>query len=612
LKNRYRAEIDGLRALAVLPVVLYHAQFPGFSGGFVGVDVFFVISGFLITGILLSDMEAGTYSVSGFYERRIRRIMPSLLVVLLFVVVAAPFSLLPSELSRLGEDLLGALLFVANIVFWLDSGYFSSGSEAKPLLHTWSLGIEEQFYIFAPVIFLLLTRHARRHLTWLLAAALAASLLACVLLTRSNASTAFFLLPTRAWELLAGALLAVAVRTESGAVRLGARFNQALALAGLMLVVLPVFFYSKATSFPGYAALAPVAGAVLVIAYGEGTLVGRMLSSRAVVFVGLLSYSLYLWHWPLVVFFRNAGWLISWTGSVAVVSASLFLAWLTWRYVERPTRDRALFPSRSLLIWIALGSVIVVLSAVIYRTSDGWSSRVSEQTRRMDQARFDTSPSRDKCHIRAGIRTPDAFCTLGQGDLHVALWGDSHGVELAQALSERGMRVTSVTYSACRPALVDLAESSRNDCSEQNRITMEGLLGDSSLAAIVLVANYSGKVSRLDGLLQVADRLQSAGKRVVIVGPTPSLKGRADLPTYLARGGADSVPFGDISADIFLRHAGPKRETYLPEHVFCTASKCDLTPENSALLFDGHHPSMSASRMTARGLSSCLRNAPCR
>jgi peptidoglycan/LPS O-acetylase OafA/YrhL len=227
-----------------------------------------------------------------------------------YLSFSAPLSLLPSELSQLGNDLLGALLFVANIVFWLDSGYFSSGSEAKLLLHTWSLGIEEQFYIFAPVIFLLLTRHARRHLTWLLAAALAASLLACVLLTRSSASTAFFLLPTRAWELLAGALLAVAMRSESGAVRLGTRFNQALALAGLMLVVLPVFFYSKATSFPGYAALAPVVGAVLVIAYSEGTLVGRLLSSRAVVFVGLISYSLYLWHWPLVVLFRNAGWLI--------------------------------------------------------------------------------------------------------------------------------------------------------------------------------------------------------------------------------------------------------------------------------------------------------------
>jgi peptidoglycan/LPS O-acetylase OafA/YrhL len=610
--KRYRAEIDGLRALAILPVLLFHAQFPGFTGGYVGVDVFFVISGFLITSILVDDMERGRYSLAKFYERRVRRIMPTLLVVLLFVLAVAPFSMLPSEFSQLWKQTMGALLFVGNIVFWMDAGYFSSDSGTKPLLHAWSLGIEEQFYIFAPIIFWLVLRYARSYLTAVIAAGLILSFVGCVVLTRMGSSAAFYLVPPRAWELLAGSLVAVILRERNGPSSFSVWPEELLAMAGLVLVVLPVFLYTKATSFPGYAAAAPVLGSALVIGFAERTRVGRVLSSRPLVGVGLISYSLYLWHWPLVVFFRNAGWLDAFPGRIAVVVLSSGLAWLSWWFVEQNTRDRVRFPNKRLLLAVSLGALVVGATALVYRSLKGWPSRLPARAVAIDNARRDFSSSRAACHMSSGIRRPEEFCTLGSGRLHVAVWGDSHGVELAKALSEQGMAVTSITYSACRPGIVDYSIRGRPDCDRQNRITARYLSSAGDLDAVVLVADYEDDLSRLDDLVSVARELKSKGRHVIIVGPTPTLPGQSDLPTYLARGGQPQVPYSDIPADIFRERAGSSAEVVLPEELFCRRGSCDLLFAGKPLLFDGHHPSMSSSRITARALVTCIREGECR
>lgn len=607
---RYRPEIDGLRALAVLPVVLFHAHIAGFAGGYVGVDVFFVISGFLITSILVKDLERGSYSVWDFYERRIRRIAPALLVVIAFVLAIAPFSLLPSEFSRLGPEALGAMLFVANIVFWRDSGYFSADAESRPLLHTWSLGIEEQFYIVAPIVLALVIARARRHLPRVIPGMALASFVACVVLTPVSPGTSFYLLPTRAWELLAGACLAVYVHERSESAPWPRWVREAVAAAGALLIIVPVLSYSPAISFPGYAALAPVLGAVLVILCAADTLVGRALSHRGLVAIGLVSYSLYLWHWPLTVFARNIGLLDSPWGRCAVVLVSILVAWLSWKFIEQPTRDRRRFPARRLVPLVLGGAALLAAVSLVYIGLDGWPHRLDAKVVLLDDARHDISPARGRCHIGRGTRSPEQFCTLGSGQARVALWADSHGVELAQALSEQGIPVVSITYSACRPSLAALNTASRRDCDDHNAAVREYLTGSTGLDTVVLVANYSGSQERLAGLVAVADRLRAAGKRVVLVGPTPTLPGRRDLPTYLARGGPARTSFNDLPADAFIRQASG-HELVLPEKIFCRDGDCDLLWQGAPLLFDGHHPSMSASRATAAALADCIRSAPC-
>lgn len=610
--RNYRPEIDGLRALAVLPVVLFHAQFPGLGGGYVGVDVFFVISGFLITSILVAEISAGTYSVARFYERRARRIMPALIVVLLFVLATAPFSLLPSEFERLWTEALGALFFVANIVFWLDSGYFSSGSESKPLLHTWSLGIEEQFYIFAPIILAFVIRRFGGRLALVVAVGLIASFAGCVVLTQLEPSTTFYLLPTRAWELLAGSLLAIVMgRTDAPAWIQQRGVRNVLATLGLLCILAPVLFYSKTTSFPGYAAAAPVVGAVLIIGFSNGTAIGGMLSSRLLVFIGLISYSLYLWHWPLVVFFRNAGWLNAGAGRASVVLASILLAWLTWRCVEKPTRNNASFPTKRLLFLVFSGAFLVVLVAFCYKLKGTWESRFDKELVSYDAARYDISASRARCHISSGLRTPSQFCVLGHGDFRVVIWGDSHGVELANALSEKGFEVTSVTYSGCRPGVRDYKIMSKLACDRHNRLVFDYIRDNDSLDAVVLVANYQDDPSRLDDLVEVATKLNAAGRRVVIVGPTPTLSGRHDLPTHLARGGGRYAAYDDLDSDYFSRHAAGVADVVLPERLFCDSGMCNMSPDGNPILFDGHHPSMSAARTIADKLAVCLKSRRC-
>lgn len=605
--RHYRPDIDGLRAIAVLPVVLFHAHIPGFSGGFVGVDVFFVISGFLITSILIAEMEAGCYSIRRFYERRLRRIMPSLLLVLFFVILASPFFLLPSEFRDLWKELLAALFFSANFYFWSGSGYFSTDAEAKPLLHTWSLGVEEQFYIFAPLLFLAGVRLFRRQLGLVMLLCMGASLAACIFLTPTHTSASFYLLPTRAWELLAGGVLAI-YRPK---VEASSRGFTMLAWVGLLFIATAVFAYSAETVFPGYAAVLPVMGAALVISFGQGTSVARLLSARPLVFIGLISYSLYLWHWPLTVFFRDSGWLISTSGKIVLVFTSLLFGWLTWKYVEGPTRNKSIVSTPTLIWGSAIGAIVISGVAGVYSQLDGWPSRVSGERLAYDSARYDISPTRDKCYVNAGIRPIEDFCVLGQGDLRVAVWADSHGVELTHALSEQGVQVRGINYSSCPPDVSGIERSHRPHCAQHNRVIFDYLISAKDIDVVVLTMYYKHSLERLSVLGNVANALVASGKRVVVVGPTPALPGFSDLPAYLARGGTPFIPYGDLPSSAFYAVLDSKVELFLPEEVFCASGTCSLLSDGRPILFDGHHPSMSASRTISLELSRCLKERPC-
>ncbi len=378
---QYRPEIDGLRAVAVLPVILFHAGIEGLSGGFVGVDVFFVISGFLITGIIARELAAGDFSIVRFYERRARRILPALFLVLAASSVAALAIMLPYELKAFGQGLVAVALFVSNILFWQQSGYFAAASELNPLLHTWSLAVEEQFYIIFPLVLMALWRWKLRAVWMVLATLTVCSLLLADYASTRVPSANFFLLPTRAWELGIGALLALWLmrRPQPSGI-----LAEALGLAGLAAIAVSVLLYGPQTPFPSFHALLPVLGTAAVLyAAQPATLAGRLLSWKPAVGIGLISYSAYLWHQPLFAFARLTApetepplWLM-----LLLAGASLGLAGLSWRFVERPFRRKDGFGRGAVFSMAAAGNVVAIIFGFLFVQTAGFPGRYPEPYR---------------------------------------------------------------------------------------------------------------------------------------------------------------------------------------------------------------------------------------
>ncbi len=296
----HRREIDGLRALAVLPVILFHAGFAAFSGGFVGVDVFFVISGYLITQIIVQDLNRGQFSIRRFYARRARRILPALFIVMIACIPLAFIWMLPSQYDEFSRSILAVVLFLSNIFFWRESGYFAAEAAEKPLLHTWSLGVEEQFYVLFPLLLMLAWRLGKTRIVPIMIIIALLSLGLSEYASRYYLNANFFLLPTRAWELLIGSITAVALIRESEK-----KYANALSLFGLALIIISIFTFDEAMRLPSALSLIPTLGTALILRYATAnTFAARALSLRPLVAIGLISYSAYLWHQPLFAFAR--------------------------------------------------------------------------------------------------------------------------------------------------------------------------------------------------------------------------------------------------------------------------------------------------------------------
>ncbi len=379
---KYRREIDGLRAIAVLSVIFFHAGIPGFSGGFVGVDVFFVISGYLITGILLREHASDQFSLGRFYERRIRRILPALFFVLL-VCIPFGWSLMdPYAFWRLGQGLVGVTLFVSNILFWRTTNYFTATVE-NPLLHTWSLGVEEQFYILFPLFLALVWRFARR---WLLVAILSVALVSLGIsqwgVQTGRVVAAFYLIPSRAFELLLGSLVAVAA-FKHRVPQLKPLITEAIAWMGMGAITWSTLVFDHTTPFPGWHALVPSVGTALILAFvrQEGAL-GRLLSLRTMVGIGLISYSAYLWHQPVFAYAHIAGWRPGLVGALFLILASMALAVFSWRYVERPFRNPSFLSRRGVFLWAAISSAAMMSMGVWFYATQGVSSRFTDEEMR--------------------------------------------------------------------------------------------------------------------------------------------------------------------------------------------------------------------------------------
>ena len=435
----YRREIDGLRALAVVPVILFHAGFGFVRGGFVGVDVFFVISGYLITGIILADLASGRFSIARFYERRARRILPALFLVMAASLPFAWWWLLPSDLKEFAQSLIAIPLFVSNILFLRKSGYFDTAAELKPMLHTWSLAVEEQFYLLFPLLLMLAWRLRRNWLLALLLGIALASLAGAQWGTLHHPMASFFLLPTRAWELAMGASIACYRQHRGDPTNAPATapwVTQAASLAGLILILSSTLSYSEATPFPGLYALAPTAGAALVILHASPrTLVGRLLGSRPFVAVGLVSYSAYLWHQPVFALARQGA--SAPLGPIPMAALSLLslgLAFLSWRLVERPFRQPGVVSQPRLLAFALAGSLLFIALGWAGTASNGFEYRIVLPQAVQDS--FARTGRTGECFDKPLVQSrPDWLCRLGGSD-HAPdfmLVGDSHAAALLGA-----------------------------------------------------------------------------------------------------------------------------------------------------------------------------------
>jgi peptidoglycan/LPS O-acetylase OafA/YrhL len=492
----YRADIDGLRGIAVFCVVVFHAGLPGFSGGFVGVDIFFVISGFLICSIIEREIAEDRFSYATFYARRARRILPALFAVLLACFVVATLVLTGAELKDFSKSAVANIAAVSNIYFWSTANYFATASEFKPLMMTWSLSVEEQFYVFFPPV-LMLIRRLRWHTGAVLAALTAASLLASVVVTARDPSTAFFLLPSRAWELGVGALLA---HYHANAVRHGKALapstQQALGIVGLLGLVIAIALFDHGTPFPGIAAALPVVATAMLIAAPASTVNRRILGNRALVFIGLVSYSWYLWHWPLLSFARVvADQAISLTTALGLVGLSFVLAILSWRFIEQPFRAPGPSIRRTLWRYGAATASMLVIGMVLV-AGRGWNARLPNGFAAIEQSGQVVS---DPC--LAGYGTValnlDPKCVAAAGAA-VALIGDSHAAALAPGLravaAAQGFGYTQFTKSSC-PNLRGVSRLMLNhplhdrECAAYNAAALQAV-HDNPDIKVVFVAGY--------------------------------------------------------------------------------------------------------------------------
>lgn len=453
----YRPDIDGLRAIAVLAVLGFHA-FPNFvPGGFVGVDVFFVISGYLITALLLGDLRDGRIRMAAFYRRRLKRIVPSLLVVTSSCLAFGWFVMLGNEFRQLGRHTVGASLFVANLVFWGESGYFDTSAEAKPLLHLWSLGIEEQFYILFPMV-LLLWRRWRSGPQALIVAAICLSLACNVALIHLDAVGTFYSPLTRFWELLAGGALASlraaghdAYEWEGGVTRLRsiqARYRNALAWLGIVAIAVAIVAYNKTLAYPGVRAVLPVAGTCLLIAAGPSAAVNRFILSRQpLVWIGLISYPLYLWHWPILKFFLMVqGDLTTAAERIGLIGASFLLAWATYRFVELPVRFNDRTRSAALIVMMGVLALIGASAATGSLPSRQRAAGLDRIVRAATDWQFPSPQLRMSLYEGRRIyeqSTPHRETTLFIGDSNV----EQYAPRITALLSENPNQYRSVVFA---------------------------------------------------------------------------------------------------------------------------------------------------------------------
>jgi len=619
---KYRADIDGLRALAVVPVLLYHVGVPGFAGGFVGVDIFFVISGYLICGMIDADIRNGSFSLGDFYKRRILRILPALFAMLLVTSVLAYAYCLPVELIDFSKSLASAVGSVANVYFAQTAGYFEGPAETKPLLHTWSLGVEEQFYFIAPLLMLLAYRLVPGRAKLLFAIVCALSLVAAIAMTTRNLTFAFYLTPFRAWELALGAMLSV----KFFPVLQSAFWKNFCGVTGLLLLFGVILLGSPSVPLLLMTSLASV-GAALVIASSESglSMAGRLLSLPALVAIGLISYSLYLWHWPLMVFQRTdmlfgpeqAG-----STKLTLITLSVGVAYLSWKLIELPFRSLAQGTSRAVVFGAASASMAstFALCALVFVLSGAPSrfpSRVVQIGAYLDydsSAEFRTG----RCFLLTGRQRFDAETCLKVDPArpNYLLIGDSHAAHLWSGLAAAlpDVNVMQATASLCRPAILAGSRHDTNTCRNLMELVFNNFLVNNSVDKVLLAASW--KDEDLPILSTTLEILKSRGLDVTVLGPI------VEYDTALPRLLADEILLDSPSHASARRRPGIRERdlamsrlvtaqgaTYLSVYdTMCRDDRCDEFAEADVpMQFDAGHLTAKGAAEVGRKLAVAFR-----
>lgn len=666
---KYRREIDGLRAIAVLPVILFHAGFEIFSGGYIGVDVFFVISGYLITTIILKEKTNGTFTIARFYARRARRILPALIVVMLACIPFAWIMLLPSQFADFSESLVAVVLFASNILFWSEHGYFSPAAEVKPLLHTWSLAVEEQYYLFFPVFMIIFWRIGKFNIACLVALCCAASFGLAEYASHYHPIANFFLTPMRAWELLAGSLTAFLLDKRDP------KSSNLLSLAGLGMIITAIFIYDSATRWPSAYSLVPVIGTTLIILFTTpSTVTYKILAIRGLVGIGLISYSAYLWHQPLFAFARTQ--LISeppQTLMSVLAIATILIAWLSWRYVETPFRHASLKASSNTqhsFAAISLSAVLVGIGLFGF-LSHGVPSRIESSILKVLEAKEDANPKRNSCLINdpADTPPPKAECWLNKSpNKSTVILGDSHADsishELSLALQSFDLNIQQYTYGGCIPisGLRRLDATLSHKCAGYNSAIFDWLSASKNIDTVLLLARWTlyfegtyfknemGAVERdssgvmfskhagvdlnaADGkgprkmrvrkaIKKHVQALLALGKNVIIVYSIPEAGWNVPetmAKQALARGKLATL---DTSLDVFLKRNSstfhmlastehPNLYHFHPHNFLCSehTRRCLNADENGVYYMDGNHLSNSGARLISKALAETINTA---
>lgn len=490
----YRPEIDGLRALAVVPVILFHAGFNFFSGGYVGVDIFFVLSGYLITSIIILDLEKKTFSLLKFYERRARRILPALFFVLIAFLPVGILLLPASELENFLQSIIATLTFSSNFLFWSQSGYFDIASEMNPLLHTWSLAIEEQFYLIFPILFILLWKAGPRLLTIILFGLLISSLVLAHWTSTHMPSAGFFLLPTRFWELLLGASAALLIsRPRFSEILAYPSIQIAMQSLGVILITSAVLLFNSETPAPSFYTLIPTIGVCLIIIFQEKTLITKFLSHKILVFLGLISYSAYLFHQPILVFskyflgndLRGLGLPINPTLELnfLLVVLTFFIAYFSWRFIENPFRKNKI----NIFTKYWKSSILFFVISISIFSFTQMPERENINDIQFSQT-WEEDARSNICHLEdAEASTHAGKCFADKQD--ILIWGDSHAASLNYGLQNAAKKLnlgyTQLTQSSCGPILNLPILEYRKNCNQVNRSILSHI-SESSYSLVIL------------------------------------------------------------------------------------------------------------------------------
>jgi len=624
MKLDYRPEIDGLRAVSVLSVIFYHAEFELFGGGFVGVDVFFVISGYLITSIIFVELKEGKFSLINFYERRIRRIFPALFIVMLTCMLFAWLWFLPSDFKAYAQSQVAVSMFASNILFWLQTGYFDTAGELKPLLHTWSLAVEEQFYLIYPVGLVVLFRYFRR---WILTSIFIVAFLSFVFAqwaSYKSQALAFYFLPARIWELLVGAIMAIIlIYRREWLSRLPLR--ETCASLGFLLIAYSVFVFDSSTPFPGFFALLPTVGAALIIVFGErDTWIGRLLGFKALVGIGLLSYSAYLWHHPIFAFARYQGFQTRSQYIPYLLLAITFgLAFLSWKYIEIPFRSRWSIAREKVFSVSATLSVIFLAIGLLINASDGLESRFKarligdvgqlEFHRYIDDKFFDCEPK----SVAAKALSWDGFLRCKQSKIgvpDVVLLGDSHAEHLFIGLAEAEPNLNVAFYILSGAPLME-------DVSFE--AIFDELLNNGESQRVLVTFAYGRRISFdnqksiLEALELTVMKLIQSKKIVSLLSDVPSFQINPELCKFgylkvevldLCYISVNEVtePNYEVVAELKALSRRQNIKYFEIDHVLCNQTSCGMIKDGQVLYRDDHHLNILGSRLVGRYLSMLL------